>query len=852
MYQPSSIGGTDSHDDDDTPSVTQTQRPEIPPIAKARPEERQTGQREKPFPFSDDYEKLETLRQHFRSIKKSSEIHGLTFEKYLPEPISDRANYLGPDEIMKRYEFEIEKIMQKLKEVFWQKQEALERYESFKRLYEASKEKLPFHRLKVVTKSKLKLNRPVFLCPLPYCAGHCMNLNKHRIVAHPEIRTAEDIELYDILVYNMKSATLKKVATLGLDQMTPNRALLQKMNLNFSKIVTPNKKSSVFKRKHYLCPICDKIYPSIDQHITRKHKTMKEIEKGNLREKMKANVAQKTTTKALTNPDYFTANINTTLSKMCKHIPREVSTVITDFVSQIAYVITQREVNFIQTVGLIKRIVIYCIKFATTSLQKHGSFDWQNTLTSGIKDLLNENNLDKLSVNGSAFSSRMKKKTLNVIVKLLNFHQESFNISTSTFPLLTEEKVRMLRALIEARSSRLNREIKENQRQNIVRGIYEGNNKHPTTEQLFYACDRAPIKKILRHIVRVGTAVEEGKIVNVVKCPTLAQRKMHSQEHQVEDPTQDATIETNRTAQVSMKQYRRALILYIYCKNAPRSMEILKYSVEDYKRDRLKYLQSDDKEGMVLHLQQHTTAKNRNGAIAWVQGLAKDALYHYVYNIRPFMAPPKLKNVFFSTHGRKISYAGLNKDLTKIFQYAYPDTNYVITTRAFLKVGTSFCEKDALEQATPLCPDTKTAQHLCDLSPGILAAKREHAKISKTILNAREEPRESQVTAQPDTTTPATTTPPPSPPERQLVSPSASGASTLQTFLEDLQTLKMTPREKFNKIFVKNGPVQLPFETFVHCLTPSQRKTGRKRLNEYFMSALEAYNSTLKRDQDKD
>lgn len=701
-----------------------------------------------------------------------------------------------------------------------------------------SKKKRPSYKLRVA-KSELKLQRPVFLCPLPYCAGHAMNINRHRIVAHPEIKAAKDIELYNKLVENMKCATIETVATLEPHSMTANRALLQKMKPQIA--TTDNEpigdkdgsredpQPSISHRKHYRCPACDKWYPSIGQHIDRKHKAMDAQEKLNLRKKMVAQMARKPPTKAPANPEFCAANLNTTLTKMYKHIPQDVSAAIADFVSQIGCVISQREVNFMQTVGLIKRIVLYCLKFATTNLPKHGSFDWKNTLTFGIKDLLNENNLDKLSVDGSVFSPMMKKKTLNALVKLLNFHQESFASSSSAFPLITEEQTRMLKALMKARSARLDPEVREHQT-NIAEDIYEETDKCPTIKQVFYACDRAPVKKILLDIIGVGTAVEEGRITNVAK---LERKEMIKElEHGREEP---ATIQTaQRTARVSLQQYRRALILAICCKNAPRSMEILKYSVEEYKRDRMKYLKSEDQESMVLPFQQHQTAKNRKAAIALVQGLAKDALYHYVYHIRPFIAPPTLKNVFFNTYGQEISYAGLNKNLTRVFQLAYPDTDYAITTRTFRRVVTSFCRKDAAPDlaeevaASLLCQDPTTA-------------KRAHAMRSKSIAPVGEEedsePREGRVTEQPETETGAATE------ERQLAGPSAPGGFALQTFLEELQPLTIPPREKFIKIFEQIGPVRLPSETFVRCLTPSQRKTGRTRLNQSFTAALAAYKS---------
>lgn len=100
---------------------------------------------------------------------------------------------------------------------------------------------------------------------------------------------------------------------------------------------------------------------------------------------------------------------------------------------------------------------------------------------------------------------------------------------------------------------------------------------------------------------------------------------------------------------ISLQQYRRALILAICCKNARRSQEIVKYSLEEYYRDLVKQDQSQEEgDELVLYFMQHKTAKNRKAAIAVVSGLRKEALFYYVTRIRPFVAPPEFKNVFFS------------------------------------------------------------------------------------------------------------------------------------------------------------------------------------------------------------
>lgn len=52
-------------------------------------------------------------------------------------------------------------------------------------------------------------------------------------------------------------------------------------------------------------------------------------------------------------------------------------------------------------------------------------FDWSNLLVHGIKDLLRKDNLDRLSVDGSAFSPTMKKKVLVCITKMIHFYQEA-------------------------------------------------------------------------------------------------------------------------------------------------------------------------------------------------------------------------------------------------------------------------------------------------------------------------------------------------------------------------------------------------------------------------------------------
>lgn len=112
-------------------------------------------------------------------------------------------------------------------------------------------------------------------------------------------------------------------------------------------------------------------------------------------------------------------------------------------------------------------------------------------------------------------------------------------------------------------------------------------------------------------------------------------------------------------------------MLAICCQNARRSQEIVKYSVEEYFKDLALYEQEEQsgKEGgdmLTLHFLQHKTQKNRKAAIAVVSGLVKEALFNYVTKIRPFLAPPELKNVFFSNYNKELFYANLNKDLTRM------------------------------------------------------------------------------------------------------------------------------------------------------------------------------------------
>lgn len=202
-----------------------------------------------------------------------------------------------------------------------------------------------------------------------------------------------------------------------------------------------------------------------------------------------------------------------------------------------------------------------------------------------------------------------------------------------------------------------------------------------------------------------------------------------------------AEIKTNtageKTAFVSLQQYRRALILGICGKNGRRSLEICTYSVDEYNRDLERCKRTpDDDDKILLHFDQHKTAKSRKAAIAILKGIEKEALFQYVKNIRRFIAPSALQTVFFSNMLKPLTYSTLNNDLTKIFRVANPDTNFTITTRTFRKVLTTYTQKEIPEHAEKvaslLCHDPGTAKKYYDLSKGMIAATQGYETIYNT------------------------------------------------------------------------------------------------------------------------
>lgn len=158
-------------------------------------------------------------------------------------------------------------------------------------------------------------------------------MKRHLVVAHPEVKTEEDTQLYYKLVEKMKQNLSAQVASVPTNLATQNQTLLQKLRIDLRKVcgqLTPNineepkdstKKPEVeeaalvaakLSRRHYKCHMCDKLYPSIGQHITRKHQSLNAQQKDMLRRNM---LAAKTLT-ALppkikkTATDMLTANIN--------------------------------------------------------------------------------------------------------------------------------------------------------------------------------------------------------------------------------------------------------------------------------------------------------------------------------------------------------------------------------------------------------------------------------------------------------------------------------------------------------------------------------------------------------------
>lgn len=185
----------------------------------------------------------------------------------------------------------------------------------------------------------------------------------------------------------MKVEIAEKVSALVPNSATRNQALLQKLRLDLPKLSRrqeegnseeqdrrnkKQEKEAVLSRRHYKCHICNKYYPSIGQHITRKHKAIDEVQKCTLRQNMLAcrtlTAPRPTTNKLKT--ELLTANLNTTLTNMCMNLPNEVSAAVMEFATQMSFLVRHRKVNYIQTLGLIKRILLYCVKYGTTNNER--------------------------------------------------------------------------------------------------------------------------------------------------------------------------------------------------------------------------------------------------------------------------------------------------------------------------------------------------------------------------------------------------------------------------------------------------------------------------------------------------
>lgn len=283
-------------------------------------------------------------------------------------------------------------------------------------------------------------------------------------------------------------------------------------------------------------------------------------------------------------------------------------------------------------------------------------------------------------------------------------------------------------------------------------------------------------------------------------------------------------------------------------------------------RDVDQHCQSNDPGNvLVLNFMQHKTAKNRKAAIAVVSGLGKEALFYYVNYIQPCFVPPTFKLIFFSNYLKEMSYANLNKDLTRMYKIAYPDSNYTITTRTFRKVMTSYCQREEPEiaegMASLLCHDVSTAKKYYDISKAMTSAKRTQFNIAK-VMSAKKHRTEppTEINAggnledvRSTTTSPATTsiTSPATTTTTTKMETGSSGADfNLTAFLGKLKLQKLSPKLKFKSIFEKFGPINIPFETLALCLTPSQLKNGRARLKKTFLNASALFKAQRKKYQE--
>lgn len=197
-------------------------------------EEPGTRRRKTDFPFENDEGKLKLI---ISRLKKAKPKDLETYAEYLPEPNSDATNYLTSEEIKDYYDGLIKKLLSKIQEVEQEKRLILTRNEKLKRLYANSNTEKFTYKMKM---PNAKRQRPNFLCPLPYCAGHAMNMRQHRIMAHPEIKDEEDREFFEDLFTEMKRSVQEKVSQLPVQTLTRNQALLLKMNLLSKKTVNPD------------------------------------------------------------------------------------------------------------------------------------------------------------------------------------------------------------------------------------------------------------------------------------------------------------------------------------------------------------------------------------------------------------------------------------------------------------------------------------------------------------------------------------------------------------------------------------------------------------------------------------
>lgn len=248
---------------------------------------------------------------------------------------------------------------------------------------------------------------------------------------------------------------------------------------------------------------------------------------------------------------------------MCRHLPDDVKEII-EFADKIAFVTKQREVNFLQTVGLVKRILLYCIKLVTSHLEAEEEFDWSKMLMLGIQDLLEENNLDRLSVDGSSFFPAMKK-TLSCLTKMITFYEEAQMGTEKNFALLGEGQIRYIRTLIKKRSTSLDRQEKERQTAMTVENIFNEKEKLPPMEEAFNAADQPAVQKIYEDIIRVGRTIQDGSVTCARKRAAhslrdlnyktrLAQKRKREAAGVTEEEKMDAEEEDSHQAAIETEE----------------------------------------------------------------------------------------------------------------------------------------------------------------------------------------------------------------------------------------------------------------------------------------------------------